>query len=57
MHKLKSELVFLKTLINSYYGTEKISTSVTMKKILDIKKVLKRIEVRKNKILSLKNGR
>jgi hypothetical protein len=57
MYKYKSELAWLKIQLNSHYGTEKISTSATMKRVSEIKKKLKKIEQRKNKILTLKNGR
>ena len=56
-NKLKSELAWLKIQLNSHYGTEKISTSGTIKRVSEIKKKLKKIEQRKNKILALKNGR
>jgi hypothetical protein len=57
MDKLRSELVWLKTQLNSHYGTERISTSGTIKRVSEIKKILKRVEKRKNKILHLTNGR
>jgi hypothetical protein len=57
MYKYKSELAWLKIQINSHYGTTAISTSGTMKRISEIKKILKRVEKRKNKILHLINGR
>lgn len=57
MGNLKAELAWLKIQINSHYGTTAISTSATMKRISEIKKRLKKIEQRKNKILSLTNGR
>lgn len=57
MDKLRSELVWLKIQLNSHYGTKEISTSATMKRVSVIKKKLKKIEQRKNKILALKNGR
>jgi hypothetical protein len=57
MYKLKSELVWLKLQLNSHYGTERISTSGTIKRMSEIKKMMKRIQIRKNKILSLTNGR
>lgn len=57
MDKLKSELAWLKLQLNSHYGTEKISTSATIKRATQIKKKLKKIEQRKNKILSLINAR
>lgn len=50
---LKSELVHLKMQINLHYGTERISTSMTMKRISVIKKKLRKIQVRKSKILSI----
>jgi hypothetical protein len=53
MVNLKSELVHLKMQINSHYGTERISTSRTMKRISVIKKKLRKIQVRKSKILSI----
>jgi hypothetical protein len=53
MDKLRSELVWLKTQLNSHYGTERISTSGTIKRVSEIKKILKRVEKRKNKILNL----
>jgi hypothetical protein len=56
-NKLKSELAWLKLQLNSYYGTKEISTSGTFKRISEIKKILKRVEKRKNKILHLTNGR
>ena len=56
-NKLKSELAWLKLQLNSYYGTKEISTSGTFKRISEIKKRLKKIQIRKNKILSLTNGR
>jgi hypothetical protein len=56
-NKLKSELAWLKLQLNSHYGTEKISTSGTIKRVSEIKKILKRVEKRKNKILHLTNGR
>lgn len=56
-NKLKSELAWLKLQINSHYGTKEISTSGTFKRISEIKKMLKRVEKRKNKILHLTNGR
>jgi len=52
-NKLKSELAWLKLQLNSHYGTERISTSGTIKRATEIKKILKRIELRKHKILSL----
>ena len=55
-NKLKSELAWLKLQLNSHYGTEKISTSGTIKRVSEIKKILKRVEKRKNKILHLTNG-
>lgn len=55
MDKLRSELAYLKLQINSHYGTSEISTSGTFKKMSEIKKMMKRIEIRKNKILSLTN--
>jgi hypothetical protein len=57
MDKLKSELAWLKLQLNSHYGTERISTSGTIKRVSEIKKRLKKIEQRKNKILSLTNAR
>lgn len=57
MYKYKSELAWLKLQLNSHYGTEKISTSGTFKRMSEIKKMMKRIQIRKNKILSLTNGR
>jgi hypothetical protein len=57
MGNLKAELAWLKIQINSHYGTTAISTSATMKRVSVIKKKLKKIEQRKNKILSLTNGR
>jgi hypothetical protein len=57
MDKLRSELAWLKNSINLHYGTGNISTSSTMKRISVIKKKVKRIEQRKNKILYLTNGR
>jgi predicted thioesterase len=56
MSKLKSELTFLKIQLNSHYGTSVISTSTTIRRVIEIKKIIKKIEQRKNKILSLKNG-
>jgi hypothetical protein len=56
-NKLKSELAWLKIQLNSHYGTERISTSGTIKRVSEIKKILKRLEKRKNKILHLTNGR
>jgi hypothetical protein len=56
-NKLKSELAWLKLQLNSHYGTERISTSGTIKRVSEIKKILKRVEKRKNKILHLTNGR
>ena len=56
-NKLKSELAWLKIQLNSHYGTERISTSGTIKRVTEIKKILKRVEKRKNKILHLTNGR
>jgi hypothetical protein len=56
-NNLKSELDWLKLQLNSHYGTERISTSGTFKRVLEIKKILKRVEKRKNKILHLTNGR
>jgi hypothetical protein len=55
-NKLKSELAWLKLQLNSHYGTERISTSGTIKRVSEIKKILKRVEKRKNKILHLTNG-
>jgi hypothetical protein len=57
MENLKAELAWLKLQINSHYGTKEISTSGTFKRISEIKKRLKKIQIRKNKILSLTNGR
>lgn len=57
MGNLKAELAYLKLQINSHYGTSKISTSGTFKRMSEIKKMMKRIQIRKNKILSLTNGR
>ena len=57
MGNLKAELAWLKIQLNSHYGTEKISTSGTIKRMSEIKKMMKRIQIRKNKILSLTNGR
>ena len=57
MGNLKAELAYLKMQINSNYGTSKISTSGTFKRMSEIKKMMKRIQMRKNKILSLTNGR
>lgn len=57
MDKYNTELAFLKMQINSHYGTSKISTSGTFKRMSEIKKMMKRIQIRKNKILSLTNGR
>ena len=57
MGNLNEELAWLKTQLNSHYGTKEISTSTTMKRVSVIKKKLKKIEQRKNKILSLTNGR
>jgi hypothetical protein len=56
-NKLKSELAWLKLQLNSHYGTERISTSGTIKRVSEIKKTLKKVEKRKNKILHLINGR
>jgi hypothetical protein len=56
MVNLKSELAWLKIQLNSHYGTERISTSGTIKRVSEIKKILKRVEKRKNKILHLTNG-
>jgi hypothetical protein len=56
-NKLKSELAWLKLQLNSHYGTERISTSGTIKRVSEIKKILKKVEKRKNKILHLINGR
>ena len=55
MYKYKSELAWLKLQLNSHYGTTVISTSATMKRVSEIKKKLKKIEQRKNKILTLTN--
>ena len=57
MENLKAELSHLKMMINSHYGNPEISTSGTFKRISEIKKRLKKIQIRKNKILSLTNGR
>lgn len=57
MGNLKAELAYLKMQINSHYGTSEISTSGTFKRMSEIKKMMKRIQIRKNKILSLTNGR
>jgi hypothetical protein len=57
MGNLKAELAYLKMQINSHYGTPEISTSGTFKRMSEIKKMMKRIQIRKNKILSLTNGR
>jgi len=52
-NKLKSELVWLKIQLNSHYGTERISTSGTIKRVSEIKKIIKRVEKRKNRIINL----
>ena len=57
MGNLKAELAWLKIQVQEHYGTTAISTSGTFKRISEIKKRLKKIEQRKNKILALKNGR
>jgi|LauGreDrversion4_2_1035121.scaffolds.fasta_scaffold594646_2 hypothetical protein len=52
-NKLKSELAWLKLQLNSHYGTERISTSGTIKRVSEIKKIIKRVEKRKNRIINL----
>ena len=53
MYKYKSELAWLKLQLNSHYGTERISTSGTIKRVSEIKKIIKRVEKRKNRIINL----
>lgn len=53
MDKLRSELVWLKIQLNSHYGTERISTSGTIKRLSEIKKIIKRVEKRKSRIINL----